>query len=152
MPYPARSMMIDLHKMRWQLTIHEGIRIKPYLDSVGKLTIGVGRNLDDTELSDDEVELMLNNDIERAAKNAERFSWWRELDSVRQMVVVDMLFNLGLAGFAKFRKTISFIGAGDYLQAAEEMLDSKWASQVGSRAARLAKMMRTGDWPFKETL
>ena len=144
--------MIDLHKMRWQLTIHEGIRIKPYLDSVGKLTIGVGRNLDDTELSDDEVELMLNNDIERAAKNAERFSWWRELDSVRQMVVVDMLFNLGLAGFAKFRKTISFIGAGDYSKAAEEMLDSKWASQVGSRAARLAKMMRTGDWPFKETL
>ncbi|MCH8136115.1 MAG: glycoside hydrolase family protein [Proteobacteria bacterium] len=145
-------MMIDLHKMRWQLTIHEGIRIKPYLDSVGKLTIGVGRNLDDTELSDDEVELMLNNDIERAAKNAERFSWWRELDSVRQMVVVDMLFNLGLAGFAKFRKTISFIGAGDYPKAAEEMLDSKWASQVGSRAVRLAKMMRTGDWPFKETL
>ena len=142
--------MIDEAKMQYQLTIHEGRKKKPYLDSVGKLTGGVGRNLDDVGFSDDEIELMLSNDIDKALNSAKKFSWWRDLDSVRQMVVVDMVFNLGLAGFAKFRKTVGFIGAGDYQKAASEMFDSKWADQVGPRALRLSNMMRSGDWDFPE--
>ena len=141
-------MVIDPAKMRQQLRIHEGYETKPYTDSVGKLSIGVGRNLDDIGLSDDEIQLLLDNDINRAMKGAEKFSWWKDLDSVRQMVVLDMLFNLGLAGFCKFRKTISYIASEDYMKAAEEMKDSRWHEQVGPRALRLEEMMRTGDWPF----
>jgi lysozyme len=140
--------MIDLTKLRQQLRIHEGYETKPYTDSVGKLSIGVGRNLDDIGLSDDEIQLLLDNDINRAMKGAEKFSWWKDLDSVRQMVVLDMIFNLGLAGFCKFRKTISYIASSNYSAAAMEMLDSKWADQVKNRAVTLSRMMNTADWPF----
>ena len=122
----------------------EGVRFKPYRDTVGKLTIGVGRNLDDKGLSPAEVEFMLDNDIAEVRSQAAAFHWFANLNAARQAVVLSMLFNLGFAGFLKFQRTIAAIESGRYADAATYMLESKWAGQVGQRAVRLAEMMRTG--------
>lgn len=146
---------------------HEGVRLKPYKDTVGKWTIGVGRNISDVAFSDDEkiylgipprdifkgitiVEAMylLDNDIKKAIKDEqEHFDWVGSLDNVRQAVVIDMIFNLGITKFSKFTNTISYIKEGDYEKAADNMLLSLWAKQVGRRAKELSEMMRTGHAP-----
>ena len=122
----------------------EGVRLFPYKDTVGKWTIGVGRNLDDVGLSMDEVEYLLSNDLKRTEMEARKFDWYAGLDEVRQAVVLSMIFNLGPTRFRGFANTIKSIAAGNYADAARRMLQSKWATQVGDRAVRLAKMMRTG--------
>jgi len=128
-----------------QLTLHEGRRKRIYRDSVGKMSGGVGRNLDDVGLSDDEIDLMLRNDIARAKDALDRkHAWWRGLDDVRQKVLVDMMFNLGPGTFGTFTQTLGEVARGEYAAAAARMLKSKWARQVGKRAKRLAEMMRTG--------
>ena len=122
----------------------EGVRNFPYEDTVGKLTIGVGRNLDDRGLSDDEVNYLLANDIDLALAGANTFPWFQSLDEVRQMVVADMIFNLGLTRFRGFIKTIAAIAAGDYEAAADEMEDSRWYRQTGRRAIKNVRLMRYG--------
>lgn len=134
-------MIEQLQKM---LVRHEGLRLKPYKDSVGKLTIGVGRNLDDKGITEPEAMLLLSNDIGDALADAKRFAWFAQLDSVRQDVVVNMIFNIGLTRFSGFKKMIAALEHGNYPEAADQMLDSKWARQVGLRASELSQMMRTG--------
>jgi lysozyme len=129
-----------------QLMRDEGVRLKPYRDSVGKLTIGVGRNLDDVGISHDEADVLLRNDIDRAsAWLRTHFPWTLALDEVRRAALVNMAFNLGgrLEGFVQL---LARLEAGDYESAAKEMLDSAWAHQVGPRAVRLAEQIRTGNW------
>jgi lysozyme len=126
------------------LILDEGLRLKPYKDSVGLLTIGIGRCLDTTGISMDECEYLFKNDTDHIEAQAQSFSWYAGLDEVRQAVVLSMLFNLGLRGFQKFVNTIKFIETRQYEKAAYNMLQSKWAKQVGKRAYRLAEMMRTG--------
>lgn len=129
-----------------QIVLHEGKRNKPYRCTAGKLTIGVGRNLDDVGLSDDEIEYLLMNDLKRVqAELNKAIPWWEGLTPVRQKVLLDMGFNLGVPGLLGFKNTLALIKAGDYKQAAVNMLMSKWAKQVGTRAVRLAKMMETGE-------
>jgi lysozyme len=124
---------------------HEGMRTKPYRDTVGKLTIGVGRNLDDVGISDEEALYLLENDIARAKQAAdEELVWFEALDPVRQDVVLSMIFQLGLAGFRKFRRFKRAMDRNDYAMASKEMLESDWAKQVPKRAEELAEMMRTG--------
>lgn len=123
---------------------HEGVRHKPYRDSVGKLTIGVGRNLDDVGLSDDEIDYLLQNDIRRAREDARQLPYFFELNGVRRMVIVNMVFNMGLPTVEQFQAMGAALKRGDYGTAADEMLDSKWARQVGSRADELAEIMRWG--------
>ena len=125
---------------------HEGLRLKPYTDTVGKLTIGYGRNLSDNGISRYEAELMLVSDIEDVYRDLSCFKWVGDLNSAREAVIVDMVFNLGLTRFKKFKKTIAHISAGDYYLASIEMLNSKWAKQVGRRAITLSHMMKTGEW------
>ena len=126
-----------------QLERHEGFRDKPYLDTVGKLSIGYGRNLDDVPLRRDEAELMLLNDILKAQADCRSsFPGFAALSSVRQNVIVNMTFNMGPGGVARFRKMIESLRVQDYAGAAREMLDSKWARQVGVRADELAEQMR----------
>ena len=129
-----------------QLELHEGRKKYPYRDTVGKLTIGVGHNLEDKGLSDAVINLILQEDIEEAKSELDRvLPAWQELDEVRQQVMIDMMFNLGaprLMTFVKFRRALL---VSDYEDAAAEMLDSKWAEQVGARADRLAEMMRSGN-------
>ena len=137
-------MNMDL--LRAQLTKHEGERLKPYRDTVGKLTIGIGRNLDDVGISHDEAQLLLTSDIVSAMDGLDRaFPWWRELSDVRQMVIVDMAFNMGLTTLSKFVNTLGAMERGEYDAASHGMLQSKWARQVGGRAQTLARMMKTGE-------
>ena len=124
---------------------HEGKRLRPYKCPAGKLTIGVGRNLDDNGITEEEAMFMLDNDIKAIVSACrETFSWFAFLDNVRQAVVVSMVFNLGLAGFIGFKNTIAAIRNKEWDKAADNMLQSKWAEQVGHRALELAEMMRDG--------
>ena len=123
----------------------EGVRSFPYTDTVGKLTIGVGRNLSDRGLSADEIEYLLQNDIDAVMDDLNRgIPWWDRLDVVRRQVLVNMCFNLGWPRLRGFVRTLAAIRRGDYQGAAEGMRDSLWAKQVGARAERLAQMMETG--------
>lgn len=136
---------MDRVALRELLIAHEGLRLKPYQDTVGKLTIGVGRNLDDKGISMHEAMLMLDHDIEAVEDDLDRrLPWWRGLTEARQLVLADMCFNLGIDRLLGFKNTLAAIHAGDYEAAAAGMLASKWATQVGKRAHRLAKMMREG--------
>lgn len=140
--------MIDRAAMIRQLRLHEGERLKPYRCTAGKLTIGVGRNLDDRGITREEAAFLLENDIKRGeAELLRALPWVGQLDEVRQRVLLDMVFNMGLAGVLAFKNTLATIQAGDYQRAASMMLDSKWARQVGQRAERLSRMMATGMEP-----
>ncbi len=128
-----------------ELKRDENVLLKPYLDSVGKLTIGTGRNLEDVGISLDENDYLLMNDIYRVARELDQqLPWWRELDSVRQRVLMNMGFNLGVTNLLGFKRTLPFVQSGRYDAAATEMLVSQWANQVKQRAVRLAQMMRIG--------
>ena len=125
---------------------HEG-RFHPYKDSVGKLTIGYGRNLDDGGISKDEACLLLNNDVIATASQLHAFLPWTDsLDEARRGVLINMAFNMGIYSLLKFKTTLALTEAGDYAGAAKQMLNSLWASQVGSRAHRLALQMESGQW------
>ncbi len=137
--------MFDRQKLIQQLRRHEGERLKPYRCTAGKLTIGVGRNLDDRGITAEESAYLLSNDIDRVWTELKaRLPWMTGLNDVRQRVLLDMAFNLGIDGLLKFRNTLATIQAGNYQKAGEMMLDSVWAAQVGMRAQRLSRMMQTG--------
>lgn len=139
---------LDIATLMAELKRDEGVRLKPYRDTVGKLTIGVGRNLDDKGISLSEANILLVDDIEEVTAGLDaELPWWRDLDGVRQRVLVNMCFNVGIQKLLTFRNTLAATKAGDYLRASQQMLESKWATQVGPRATRLAAMMRDGVVP-----
>ncbi|MET4696708.1 glycoside hydrolase family protein [Endozoicomonas lisbonensis] len=124
---------------------HEGIQLRPYTDTVGKLTIGVGRNLDDLGITRDEALVLLANDIARARSELIRcYPWVEQLNPVRQDALVNMVFNLGLPAFSGFRKMLAALQDRNFEQAAKEMLDSRWATQVHGRASELADRIERG--------
>ncbi len=128
-----------------QLERHEGKRLFPYLDTVGKWTVGIGRNLTDRGISEADCYRWLREDIDLAIRElTARYAWFPLLDEVRQRVLIDMHVNLGMQRLKGFRKFLAAVERGDWRTAAAEMLDSKWARQVGRRAVTLAEMMRTG--------
>lgn len=123
---------------------HEGLRLTPYRCSSQKLTIGYGRNLQDNGITLEEAETMLQHDVSTAIKEAESLSFFASLNEPRQAVIVDMVFNLGLPRFGMFKKMIAAIEKQHWHAAADEMLNSRWARQVGKRAKTLSEMMRLG--------
>lgn len=140
-----------------QLELDEGYRRFPYFDCCGKpfrqckcekqgkLTIGIGRNLEDVGLHKEEADYLCLNDIDAThVKLAGRFPWYKLFNTARQNALINMAFNLGFAGFLKFRKTILALEAKKYRQAKIEMLDSKWAGQVERRAIRIANTIESG--------
>jgi len=130
-----------------QLKRHEGLRLKPYTDTTGHLSIGYGRNLADVGISEAEAHLLLENDIDRTwSALTTALPWVQSLDVVRQTVLVNMAFNLGLKGLLKFKTTLGHVQAGSYVQASEAMLKSQWTRQVGARARELAAAMHTGSF------
>jgi len=130
-----------------QLKRHEGFRSKPYLCTAGKLTIGYGRNLDDVGISKTEAEYLLKRDIQKCIEQLHaRFPVVERLDTVRFDCLINMCFNLGISRLAKFKKMWEAIENNEYKRASEEMLDSKWANQVGVRAQELAYQMLTGKY------
>ncbi len=128
-----------------QLILHEGLKLKPYRCPAGYLTIGVGRNLETKGLSRDEALFLLRNDIQECVEDLERYPWFAQLDPVRRKVIIDMRFNLGPNRFRQFQRMLAALERQAYEEAAKEMLDSKWAQQVKTRAQRLVEMMRTGE-------
>lgn len=156
-------MSYDRDLLRSELIRDEGLRLKAYRDSVGKLSIGVGRNLDDVGIRPDETRalgitkatavkygitndqamVLLNSDIYVAEGELDkRIPWWRNLDDVRQRVLMNMVFNMGITTLMTFKNTLNNIGNGNYAAAADSMSKSLWARQVGPRAERLIDLMR----------
>ena len=135
-----------MNRIKTQLVRHEGLKLKPYRCTAGKLTIGIGRNLEDRGITQKEAYAMLERDI----LDCEQWlideipDIYNNLDEVRQSVLLNMCFNLGIKGLFGFNNTLSFIAAGVWEKAANGMLASKWAKQVGRRAIELAEMMRKG--------
>ena len=121
---------------------HEGLRLTPYHCPAGKLTIGVGRNLEDKGITEQEALVLLENDIEECRRDLEEiFQGFDLLPESVQLVLVDMRFNLGPNRFRNFKRMIAAVKNQDFNGAAAEMKDSRWYSQVGQRAKTLVKMM-----------
>tara|TARA_Y100000310_G_scaffold279978_1_gene299437 strand:+ start:3458 stop:3868 length:411 start_codon:yes stop_codon:yes gene_type:complete len=134
---------VDLGRIKKQLMDHEGYGPKVYEDTVGILTIGYGRNLEDKGITEAEAEYLLVNDIREVENELrERLPFFRNLSSIRQEVLIDMGYNLGCKGLMNFRRMLAALEDEDYELAADEMLDSKWATQVKGRANNLAQLMR----------
>ena len=128
---------------------HEGVVPHAYQDSRGYWTIGVGRLIDKAlggGLSDGEIDYLLANDIKRCRAEAEQYPWFNKMNEPRQAVILSMLFNLGRPRFDKFQNMQAALLVGDYTLASHEMLDSRWASQVGRRAIEMSEMMESGEW------
>lgn len=130
---------------------HEGLRLKPYLCTAGRTSIGYGRNLDDTGISEVEAEAMLLSDIANCRRllafNVPRFE---QLDEVRQAALVDLCYNMGWMGLGRFRRFLAALDRSDWLAAANELRQSKWYGQVGHRAPRITAMVETGQWPHSQ--
>lgn len=133
--------------VREQLARHEGVKRFAYTDTVGKTTVGCGRNLTDKGLSPSEIELLLTNDMADAEEDARRLvtdAGFEALTDTRKAVIVNMAFNLGYARLSRFRAMLGALKAGQYLAAAREMRNSAWATQVKGRAEELAGLMEKG--------
>ncbi len=167
---------LNHERLHSQLILHEGLKLLPYDDATGKtvkpgqhyrgkLTTGIGRNLDGNALTKAEISYighnarekaitkeqalyLLDNDIKNVCAAMDRnIPWWRHLDEIRARVLVDMCFNMGMTKLLAFKNTLTFIRTGNYANAAANMRRSLWYIQVGDRAERLADMMETGkDW------
>lgn len=133
-----------MSQLQDMLVRDEGMKLRAYLDTKGKITIGVGRNLEDVGISEAEAMQLLSNDIATARSEAAKYPFFPSLDPVRQDVMIAMLFNMGASRFAEFKRMFQALNRKDFEAAASEMLSSKWSSEVGKRAARLAEMMRSG--------
>jgi len=169
-------MHLNIKRLGSQLILEEGLRLMPYDDATGypvkpggscrgKLTIGVGRNLDGNPLTNaeraaighdgrtrpithDQAFMLLDNDIASVCRALNHnIPWWEHLDEIRARVLADLCFNLGIVKLLAFRHFLSNMRIGDYNAAANDLVDSLWYSQVKSRGVRLVAMVRTGeDW------
>ena len=160
-------MKYDKDLLMQKLVEHEGLRLQVYEDSLGIATIGIGRNLEDRGITPEELEWMdipnmaivhtlgiteadamylAQNDVQIVEEELLRSHPCVEnLDAVRQLVLVDMAFNMGVPRLGKFKKMWAAIHENNFDEAAKEMLDSRWANQVKSRATKLAHAMHTGE-------
>jgi lysozyme len=146
-PEMMAEFPVIIASLKDQLIRDEELRLHPYKDSGGKLTIGVGRNLDDVGISQEEAELLLANDINAATVALEaNFSWAMGLDDVRKAALLNMTFNMGVRGLGQFKDFLAKMQAKDFRAAAGAMLDSLWARQVGNRATRLSIQIESGFW------
>ena len=147
---------MDRNKLIEELIMDEGYKYETYHDHLGFLTLGVGHLVLDTDpeinkpvgtpVSEERIKECLNNDLDIVCEELDRnMSWWRGLDGARQRVLANMCFNLGYPRLSKFVKFIAAMQKGDWKKASEEMMDSKWATQVGNRAVRLQQMVIQGE-------
>lgn len=123
---------------------YEGLDLMPYVDTVGKLTIGWGRNLQDNGIRLDEAQLMFNNDYMQSLKELEDYAWFQVQPISVKNALINMNFNLGINRLNGFKKMINALINRNYTLAAQEALNSRWANQVGKRATDVAIMIREG--------
>ena len=137
-------------KLVEMLKVHEGVETHAYKCSASKITVGVGRNIDPEGgigLSDDEVDYLLQNDIDRVVSELDsEYGWFAGLDDVRQDAMIDISFNLGQTRLRAFKNALAGMASGDWNEAADQFMDSSWSGQVGNRAKELTQMIRTGSY------
>ena len=156
--------MIDEYEASQRLYLHEGLRLEPYRCTSGKLTIGVGRNLDDNPLTQEEMEVLKTKDVSKGITKAEAFyllkhdiqrfiklcqkniPFFDGLDDERQYALLDLAFNMGIKGLLQFKKMLAYLWIGEYKKAKFELLNSRYAKQVKSRAERIGRLIETGVW------
>jgi len=135
------------NKLIRQLKRHEGMKLKPYKCTAGKLTIGIGRNLDDVGISEDEAETLLRHDIIEASKQLlNAFPWMANLNDARISAMINFTFNVGIGTVKKFKITLGHMKNHAFEEAAAEMLTSRWSEQVGDRSIEITDQIRTGRW------
>lgn len=155
-----------------RLCVNEGIKLKPYTCPAGHLTIGIGHNLDENPLTKEEKEyighpvkqginedqafFLCRNDLKKVRDDLDReLPWWRDLNKDRQFVMIDLCFNMGIGkkggkkGLLSFPKTLTSIATGSYDTASKQLLQSKYAKQVGDRALRNAYCLKYGEYLTK---
>lgn len=133
---------LDILSIKNDLKLDEGFRSKPYRDIVNKLTIGYGRNLDDVGVTQQEAEMMLDNDIQKCIYALQvHLSWFDTLSANRQRALIEMCFQMGITGLLGFVQMLKAMERGDFVSARYEALSSHWASQVPKRAARIAALL-----------
>lgn len=128
-----------------QLKIDEGIRLRPYTDSRGKLSIGMGRNLTDVGISQSECDFLASHDIQVALNTAdEAVHNFYTLTTPRQAVLIQMAFNLGRGTFGEFTTFLDLIESGKYNEAADDLLNTAVAKELPARYGRYADIIRNG--------
>tara|TARA_A100001201_G_scaffold67008_1_gene62403 strand:+ start:299 stop:742 length:444 start_codon:yes stop_codon:yes gene_type:complete len=147
---------MDKEKLIKELMLDEGVVYEIYRDHLGYPTFGVGHLITEkdeewglavgTPIPKKRVLECLDKDIEIVCTELDKnMKWWKELDDVRQRVLANMAFNLGLPRLSKFVNFLTAVQDSNWEKAADEMMDSKWANQVGDRAVRLSKKMLEGE-------
>ena len=136
---------MDKQKLISQLELEEGCLIRLYNDTQGIPTIGIGRNLRDTGVSKEEAYYLCSNDIDRIVNALQSdIPQFNSLDDVRQRVLVDIAFNVGVSGLLLFKNMLSAISVGNWQDAHDQLLNSLAARQAPNRYNRLAQMLLTG--------
>jgi lysozyme len=130
-----------------QLKRHEGLRLKPYKCTADKWTIGYGRNIQDNGISVEEAEMLLRHDILTTTNLLlKSFPWMSGLNDARISALINFTFNVGIGTVKTFSKSLAALQLGNYDEAANEMMNSKWAKQVGSRSLEITDQIRSGKW------
>jgi lysozyme len=136
---------MNIERLRLQITKHEGIELMPYRCTSDKLTIGVGRNIEDRGISHETAMQMLDEDIDICINELQQtVSYWDDLPERVQEALINLCFNMGISRLMAFKKTFGFLREGMYEKAADELLESRYANQVGQRAIDVANMIREG--------
>jgi len=131
--------------LKEQLIRHEGLRLTVYDCPAGYKTVGVGRNLEGKGITEEEAMYLLDNDIKDFQESlSKELLWFDSLDECRRNILTNMAFNLGVSGLLKFKNTLTAVENKNWEEAASQMLESRWAEQVGSRAVELSELMKTG--------
>jgi len=146
---------MNLTLLEQELRRDEGVRYSPYKDTKGILTVGIGHNLQAKPLHNvtypltpEQVSAIFQYDVKGVVDNLnQHLPWWGKMDEVRQRVLCNMCFNLGMDKLLTFKNTLMFMSLGNYSQAATNMQQSAWYIQVGDRAKRLTSAMKTGVMP-----
>jgi lysozyme len=134
---------MDLNLLTKELTLDEGLELKPYQCTANKVTIGIGRNLTDVGITEEEAEYLLGNDIREVISGLNmNFPWWKDMPETAQRGLANMAFNMGIPRLKGFKNMLKHLKEGKFPDAAAEALNSVWASQVGERSKRVARLIR----------
>jgi len=136
--------MVDKKIIIPLLIKHEGLKLKPYTDTVGKLTIGIGRNLTDRGITKVEAVYLCSNNVDESITELQKnLPWFNALPDNAQLVLIDMHYNMGWPVLSQFKNTLDHIKNGQYKEAGNEMLNSTWAKQVGGRAVEDSDLLKS---------
>lgn len=146
MPSTLRDTF-NMQMLQQELEEDEGRRNKPYADTLGLTSIGIGRNLTGRGISDDEIDYLFHNDVELCADIMDRnIPWWRTLPPTKQRVMINLCF-MGWASFSQFHKFLTYMQVGRWIDASHELENSKWYQQVRSRGPRVIARLLQGEFP-----